>query len=54
MTQAQRERSELERLVDKAEKISLHNARALVEYRRRRPDKRERRVGKENEAALQA
>jgi hypothetical protein len=28
-----RERVELERLVDKAEKIGLHNARALVEYR---------------------
>jgi hypothetical protein len=52
-TITKRERSELERLVDKAEKISLHNARALVEYRRRRADKRERRAGKESEAALQ-
>ena len=32
-----RERAELERLVYKAEKISLHNARALVEYRREAP-----------------
>jgi hypothetical protein len=52
-TITKRERSELERLVDKAEKISLHNARALVEYRRRRADKRERRAGKESEAAFQ-
>jgi hypothetical protein len=34
-----RERADLERLVEKAEKISLHNARALVEYRRRRAEK---------------
>ena len=56
-----RERAELERLVDKAEKISLHNARALVEYRRRRADRtegtgigRKRRSGKESEAAILA
>jgi hypothetical protein len=36
-TITKKERSELERLVNKAEKISLHNARALVEYRRRTP-----------------
>ena len=60
-TITKRERAELERLVDKAEKISLHNARALVEYRRRRADKaegrgmgRKRRSGKESEAALLA
>ena len=53
-TITKRERAELERLVDKAEKISLHNARALVEYRRRRADKRERRSAKESESALQA
>jgi hypothetical protein len=35
------ERAELERLVDKAERISLHNARALVEYRRGRADRTE-------------
>ena len=40
-TIAKRERTELERLVEKAEKISLHNAQALVEYRRRRADKTE-------------
>src|SRR5271157_3842722 len=60
-TITKRERAELERLVDKAEKISLHNARALVEYRRRRADKaegtgvnRKRRSGKESEEALLA
>jgi hypothetical protein len=60
-TIAKRERAELERLVDKAEKISLHNARALVEYRRRRADRtegtgidRKRRSGKESEAAILA
>jgi hypothetical protein len=60
-TITKRERVELERLVDKAEKISLHNAGALVEYRRRRADKaertgtgRKRRSGKESEAALLA
>jgi hypothetical protein len=54
-----RERAELERLVDKAEKISLHNARALVEYRRRRADRtegtgigRKGRSGKESAAIL--
>ena len=52
-TITKKERSELERLVDQAEKISLHNARALVEYRRRRTDKRERRSAKEREATLQ-
>jgi hypothetical protein len=51
-TITKKERSELERLVDKAEKISLHNARALVEYRRRRADKRKRPSGKKSEAAL--
>ena len=56
-----RERAELERLVDKAEKISLHNARALVEYRRRRAGRtegtgigRKCRSGKESEAAILA
>jgi hypothetical protein len=51
----------LERLVDESEKISLHNARTLVEYRRRRADKeegtgigRKRRSGKESDAALLA
>jgi hypothetical protein len=53
-TITKKERSELERLVNKAEKISLHNARALVEYRRRRADKREPRSGKESEANLLA
>jgi len=60
-TITKRERAELERLVDKSEKISLHNARALVEYRRHRADKaegtgigRKRRSGKESEAALLA
>src|SRR6266481_8030612 len=60
-TITKRERAELERLVDKAERISLHNARALVEYRRRRADKaegtgvnRKRRSGKESEEALLA
>ena len=60
-TITKRERAELERLVDKAEKISLHNARALVEYRRRRADRTEgkaagpkRRSGKESEAAILA
>jgi hypothetical protein len=60
-TITKRERAELERLVDKAEKISLHNARALVEYRRRRADRtegtgigRKRRSGKESEAAILA
>jgi DNA-binding Xre family transcriptional regulator len=53
-TITKRERSELERLVDKAEKISLHNARALVEYRRRRAEKSGRRSGKESEATLSA
>jgi hypothetical protein len=55
------ERAELERLVDKAERISLHNARALVEYRRRRADRTEgtgrglkHRPGKESEAAIPA
>jgi hypothetical protein len=33
-------RAELERLVGKAERISLHNARALVEYRRGRADRK--------------
>jgi hypothetical protein len=41
-------------LVNKAEKISLHNARTLVEYRRRRADKRERRSGKKSEATALA
>jgi hypothetical protein len=40
-TITKRERAELERLVDKAEKISLHNPRALVEYRRNRADRTE-------------
>jgi hypothetical protein len=53
-TITKKERSELERLVNKAEKISLHNARALVEYRRRRADKREPRSGKGSEANLLA
>ena len=60
-TIAKKERTELERLVDKAEKISLHNARALVEYRRRRADRTEgkgmgprRRSGKESEAVILA
>jgi hypothetical protein len=55
------ERAELERLVDKAERISLHNARALVEYRRGRADRTEgtgrslkHRPGKESEAAMPA
>jgi len=51
-TITKKERSELERLVDKAEKISLHNARALVEYRRRKADKRKRPSGKKSEATL--
>jgi hypothetical protein len=53
------ERAELERLVDKAEKVSLHNARAFVEYRRRGADRIEvsgidhkRRSGKESEAVI--
>jgi hypothetical protein len=56
-----KERTELERLVDKAERISLHNARALVEYRRQRADKaeaeemsRKRQSGKKSEATLLA
>jgi len=60
-TITKRERAELERLVDKAEKISLHNARALIEYRRHRADRtegtgmgRKRRSGKESEAAILA
>jgi hypothetical protein len=60
-TITKRERAELERLVDKAEKISLHNPRALVEYRRNRADRtegtemgRKRRSGKESEAAILA
>ena len=60
-TIAKRERAELERLVDKAEKISLHNARALVEYRRRRADRTggkgmdpKRRSGKDSEAVVLA
>jgi hypothetical protein len=60
-TITKRERAELERLVDKAERISLHNARALVEYRRRRADRTEgtgmglkHRPGKESEAAIPA
>jgi len=60
-TIAKKERTELERLVDKAEKTSLHNARALVEYRRRRADRTEgkgmgprRRSGKESEAVILA
>jgi hypothetical protein len=55
------ERAELERLVDKAERISLHNSRALVEYRRGRADKAKgtgrglkHRTGKESEAAIPA
>ena len=55
------ERAELERLVDKAEVISLHNARALVEYRRRRADRtkgagmgRKNRSRKESEATILA
>ena len=55
------ERAELERLVDKAERISLHNARALVEYRRARADRTEdtgrglkHRPRKESEAAIPA
>ena len=59
-TITKRERAELERLVDKAERISLHNARALAEYRRRRADRTEgtgmglkHRPGKESEAARQ-
>jgi hypothetical protein len=60
-TIAKRERAELERLVDKAEVISLYNARALVEYRRRRADRtkgagmgRKNRSGKESEATILA
>jgi len=53
-TITKRERSELERLVEKAEKISLHNARALVEYRRRRAEKGRRQSGKESEATVLA
>jgi hypothetical protein len=60
-TITKRERAELEGLVDKAERISLHNARALVEYRRRRADRTEgtemgsgRRSKKESEAAIPA
>ena len=60
-TITKRERAELERLVDKAEKISLHNARALVEYRQQRADRtegtvmgRKRRSGRESEAAILA
>ena len=60
-TITKRERAELERLVEKAEKISLHNARALVEYRRRKAEKAEgtgvgckRPSGKESETALLA
>jgi hypothetical protein len=53
-TLSKRERSELERLVEKAEKISLHNARALVEYRRRRAEKGRRQSGKESEAPVPA
>ena len=60
-TITKRERAESERLVDKAEKISLHNARALVEYRRRRADRtegagigRKLRSGKESEVAILA
>ena len=60
-TITKKEGAELERLVDKVEKISLHNARALVEYRRRRADRTEgkgmgpkRRSGKESEAVILA
>jgi hypothetical protein len=53
-TITKRERSELERLVEKAEKISLHNARALVEYRRRKAENSRRQSGKESEATLLA
>jgi len=60
-TITKKEGAELERLVDKAERISLHNARALVEYRRRRADRTEgtgmglkHRPGKESEAAIPA
>jgi hypothetical protein len=60
-TITKRERAELVRLVDETEKISLHNARALVEYRRRSADRsedigmsRKRRSGKESEAAILA
>jgi hypothetical protein len=60
-TITKRERAELERLVEQAEKISLHNARALVEYRRRKAEKaegtgvgRKRPSGKESETALLA
>ena len=57
-TIAKSERAELERLVDKAEVISLHNARVLVEYRRRRADEtkgaRKNRSGKESEAVIPA
>jgi hypothetical protein len=60
-TITKKERAELERLVDKAERISLHNARALVEYRRRRTDRTEgtemghgRRSKKERESAIPA
>jgi hypothetical protein len=53
-TITKRERSELERLVEKAEKISLHNARALVEYRRQRAENSRRQSGKESEATVLA
>jgi hypothetical protein len=60
-TITKRERAELEGLVDKAERISLHNARALVEYRRRKTDRTQgtkmgsgRRSKKESEAAIPA
>ncbi len=58
-TISKRERTDLEHLVEKAEKISLHNARALVEYRRLRAAKaeglqmgRKRRPRKENESVI--
>jgi hypothetical protein len=60
-TITKRERAELNLLVDKAERISLHNARALVEYRRRRANRtkgagmgRKHRSGKESEATILA
>jgi DNA-binding Xre family transcriptional regulator len=53
-TITKRERSELERLVEKAEKISLHNARALVEYRGQRAENSRRQSRKESEATVLA
>jgi hypothetical protein len=53
-TITKRERSELERLVEKAEKIGLHNARALVEYRGQRAENSRRRSRKESEVTVLA